>query len=1013
MLVFRYPEDLVDRIWHVDREEADFGRRNNLESFNISLRGCNTSVPLKVLQSATDDNKQLVFLHEGLANDQEEFLIILHFLELDGNVHTGERVFDVYVNGDKMHEKFDILEDEKSSNYRVFSVRVKSGGYLNVSLVNALDAAKYGPICNAYEIYRVLQKGVETIERDVDAVMKLRDELMVENSKLEIFRNWCGDPCSPTSWAGLTCEDHNDSGFLDRSIHHPIKSPDVKTYTLEYIKKATSCYQTLIGEGGFGAVYRGTLPHGQEVAVKVRSATSVQGTREFDNEVIGQVNLLSKLHHDNLVPLLGYCCENDQQILVYPFMSNGSLQDRIYEVHIMGTRNVLILELNMMFICCQDIVLKRELSSSRTQFVAKPFIREQRIDEMVDPQIKGSYHAEAMWRVVEAALSCIEPFSAYRPSMADIVRELEDALIIENNASEYMRSIESFGGSNRFHSIDRKIPGLALTPSEQSSGFCQIITGPQPSTYTLLLTEVETSELQSPPPYKSKIIIPTKRLGAPERSLYVVHVFLGSQRLCHPFNCQYFRLSRFSASFEFSVFLFPSAPRRCPSQTLTILRLLSRQPPGFGLAFAESWSLVDQSLKLLSGSCYLPHPDKEDTGGEDSHFVCDNERIIGVADGVGGWANVGINAGEYARELMLNSVSAIKDEPRGLVDPAKVLEKAYLNTKAKGSSTACIIALTDQVLLRTQTCDLLVKGGIRAVNLGDSGFIAVRCGSTIIRSPVQQHDFNFAYQLESGNSRDLPCSAQVFSFPVESGDVIVAGTDGLFDNLYNDEIKRILVRASRVRLGPEVAAHQIAALARQRAQDKDRQTPFSAAAQHAGLLYHGGKLDDITVVLAISSFTSLQTLQKRRRPDSETLEIPTVMENGLIAVFLLLSSPLLCASFSADNPTSRRLLVLVDDLALRSSHSIFFNSLQSQGYDLEFRMADDPKLSLQRYGRYLYDGLVLFSPTVQRFGGSLDQAAVLEFVDAGHDLILAADSSASDLIKGIATECGVDFDEAS
>ncbi len=50
------------------------------------------------------------------------------------------------------------------------------------------------------------------------------------------------------------------------------------------------------------------------------------------------------------------------------------------------------------------------------------------------------FHAEAMWRVVEVALACIEPFSAYRPTMSDIVRELEDALIIENNASEYMKS---------------------------------------------------------------------------------------------------------------------------------------------------------------------------------------------------------------------------------------------------------------------------------------------------------------------------------------------------------------------------------------------------------------------------------------------------------------------------------------------------------------------------------------------------------------------------------------------
>jgi oligosaccharyltransferase complex subunit beta len=45
------------------------------------------------------------------------------------------------------------------------------------------------------------------------------------------------------------------------------------------------------------------------------------------------------------------------------------------------------------------------------------------------------------------------------------------------------------------------------------------------------------------------------------------------------------------------------------------------------------------------------------------------------------------------------------------------------------------------------------------------------------------------------------------------------------------------------------------------------------------------------------------------------------------------------------------------------------------------------------------------------FGGSIDAAAILDFVDSGHDLIVAADNNASDLIREIATECGVDFDE--
>lgn len=88
----------------------------------------------------------------------------------------------------------------------------------------------------------------------------------------------------------------------------------------------------------------------------------------------------------------------------------------------------------------------------------------------------------------------------------------------------------------------------------------------------------------------------------------------------------------------------------------------------------------------------------------------------------------------------------------------------------------------------------------------------------------------------------------------------------------------------------------------------------------------------------------------------------------LVAIFLavIFLFPVLCVSFSAENPTDRRLLVLVDDLAVRSSHSVFFKSLQTRGFDLDFKLADDPKLSLQRYGQYLYDGLILFSPSIRR-----------------------------------------------
>jgi hypothetical protein len=103
------------------------------------------------------------------------------------------------------------------------------------------------------------------------------------------------------------------------------------------------------------------------------------------------------------------------------------------------------------------------------------------------------------------------------------------------------------------------------------------------------------------------------------------------------------------------------------------------------------------SLQLLSGACCLPHPKKVKTGGDDAYFICSSEQVVGVADGVGGWADMGVDAGEYARELMTQSMIAVCQEPQGFIDPARVMARAHSKTKCRGSSTACILALSDYV----------------------------------------------------------------------------------------------------------------------------------------------------------------------------------------------------------------------------------------------------------------------------------------------------------------------------
>ncbi|KAK4562662.1 hypothetical protein RGQ29_005240 [Quercus rubra] len=82
-----------------------------------------------------------------------------------------------------------------------------------------------------------------------------------------------------------------------------------------------------LGEGGFGQVYKGILPNGQEIAVKRLSRSSGQGAGEFKNEVV----LVAKLQHRNLVRLLGFCLEGEEKILVYEFVPNKSLDYFLYE----------------------------------------------------------------------------------------------------------------------------------------------------------------------------------------------------------------------------------------------------------------------------------------------------------------------------------------------------------------------------------------------------------------------------------------------------------------------------------------------------------------------------------------------------------------------------------------------------------------------------------------------------------------------------------------------------------
>ncbi|KAK1437915.1 hypothetical protein QVD17_03715 [Tagetes erecta] len=121
---------------------------------------------------------------------------------------------------------------------------------------------------------------------------------------------------------------------------------ELVSFSLKSVLAATSSFsvKNMLGEGGFGPVYKGSLPGERQVAVKRLSTRSSQGREEFLNEL----KLIAKLQHTNLVRLLGCCVEEDEKILMYEYMPNRSLDRFLFDpsesVHLDGSTRFKIIE---------------------------------------------------------------------------------------------------------------------------------------------------------------------------------------------------------------------------------------------------------------------------------------------------------------------------------------------------------------------------------------------------------------------------------------------------------------------------------------------------------------------------------------------------------------------------------------------------------------------------------------------------------------------------------------------
>jgi len=269
-------------------------------------------------------------------------------------------------------------------------------------------------------------------------------------------------------------------------------------------------------------------------------------------------------------------------------------------------------------------------------------------------------------------------------------------------------------------------------------------------------------------------------------------------------------------------------------------------------------------LHLEFGVACIPHPDKAKRGGEDGYFACPLSRSFGIADGVGGWADTGVDPGLFARCLLRFAHEGIRRVPHNSeADLQQALDEAVRRLhedKLLGGSTALLGQLNGTTMA--------------LLNLGDSGAVILRPalrtppGSdqphlfprVVYRSSDQTHYFNCPYQIGSSNAPlELPDLVRV---RVRPGDLVLAATDGVFDNLFDHQVQALVARhlGDPWRKGSEVQPHldglaqAIAGQATkigQQENNTDIITPFALSAHSEGLTFRGGKLDDTTIVVGL------------------------------------------------------------------------------------------------------------------------------------------------------------------
>ncbi|KAL9328039.1 hypothetical protein ACSQ67_003042 [Phaseolus vulgaris] len=218
----------------------------------------------------------------------------------------------------------------------------------------------------------------------------------------------------------------NQQIFFDVNEHYDpeVRLGHLKRFSFKELRTATDHFNSkhILGRGGFGIVYKACLNDGSVVAVKrLKDYNAAGGEIQFQTEV----ETISLAVHRNLLRLSGFCSTQHERLLVYPYMSNGSVASRLKD-HIHGHPALDWSRRKRIALGHKALDFGRAANQKGVMLDwVKKLHQDGRLSQMVDKDLKGNFDLIELEEMVQVALLCTQFNPSHRPKMSEVLKMLE------------------------------------------------------------------------------------------------------------------------------------------------------------------------------------------------------------------------------------------------------------------------------------------------------------------------------------------------------------------------------------------------------------------------------------------------------------------------------------------------------------------------------------------------------------------------------------------------------------